>query len=179
MGSGKSVVAKMLAEKLGWPRFSMGDLRRQKAKERGMTLSEYNKLGESDPSTDLEVDNYQKELGEKNDNFIIEGRTSWHFIPRSFKIFLEIDEHVGANFIWKDLQKGVDRNEDMQLNSVEDVIASVRKRVASDKTRYKKYFNIDVYDKKNYDLVIDTTGKKLNDVCDGIIKIIKDKFNIS
>lgn len=56
--------------------------------KRGMTLAEYNKLGETDPSTDIEVDEYQKKLGETEDNFIIEGRTSWHFIPHSLKFLL-------------------------------------------------------------------------------------------
>ena len=62
-GAGKSTIAQMLAEKLGWPRYYMGGLRRQKARERGLSLEESNKLGESAPSTDLEVDMYQKELG--------------------------------------------------------------------------------------------------------------------
>jgi cytidylate kinase len=44
----------------------------RKAKQRGLTLAEYNQLGETDPETDKEVDQYQRELGEKKDNFIIE-----------------------------------------------------------------------------------------------------------
>ena len=57
-GSGKSTVAKKLAEHLSWPRYYMGGLRREAAARRGMSLGEYNKLGESDPRTDLEVDEY-------------------------------------------------------------------------------------------------------------------------
>jgi len=48
-GAGKGTLAKNLAAELGWPVFSMGDLRRQAAARRGMTLAEYNKLGETDP----------------------------------------------------------------------------------------------------------------------------------
>lgn len=163
-GSGKSTIAKLLSKKLNWPRYYMGGLRRKAALKRGMTLAEYNKLGEIDPSTDLEIDMYQKELGKKNDNFIIEGRTSWHFIPHSVKIYIDVDKKTGAKRIWKSLQKKNNRNEDKNLNSLEDVIKSLEKRYKSDKLRYKKYFNIDVYDKKNYDFIIDTTKLSIKEV---------------
>ena len=84
-GSGKSTIAEKLAAELKWPRYYIGAIRREAALKRGLTLEEYNKLGETDPQTDIEVDNYQKELGERSDNFIIEGRTSWYFIPHSLK----------------------------------------------------------------------------------------------
>ena len=64
-GSGKSTVAKQLAEKLGWPRYYIGGLRREAARKRGMTLEEYNKLGETDPATDKEVDEMQKNSAKK------------------------------------------------------------------------------------------------------------------
>src|SRR4030042_2827527 len=96
--SGKSTVAKMLAAKLSWPRFYIGGMRRERACELNMTLAEYNKWGETNPETDLSFDEYQKHLGETQDNFIIEGRTSWYFIPRSYKIFLDIDLKAAAKF---------------------------------------------------------------------------------
>ncbi len=174
-GSGKSTIAKMLAEKFGWPRYYIGGLRRQKAKEKGMTLAEYNKMGETDPSTDFEVDEYQKELGEKEDNFIIEGRTSWYFIPNSFKIYFDVDEKEGARRIFQDMKNSQKRNEGKGLKSVEDVLRSARERKRSDIKRYKKYYNIDVYDKKNYDYVLDTTDLTPEEVFD-IIYPLCDEF---
>mgnify|MGYP003822174167 FL=1 len=44
-GSGKSTIAMKLADKLGWPRYYIGGLRREMAARRGLTLAEYNKLG--------------------------------------------------------------------------------------------------------------------------------------
>ena len=95
-GAGKTSVGKMLAEFWGWPFYSMGNLRRQAAAQRGLTLAEYNALGENDPQTDLAVDRYQEELGKTQDNFVIEGRTSWHVIPQSIKIFLTVEPQIGA-----------------------------------------------------------------------------------
>ncbi len=173
-GSGKSTIAKMLAEKLGWPRYYIGGIRRQKAKEKGMTLAEYNKLGEADPSTDFEVDEYQKELGEKEDNFIMEGRTSWHFIPRSFKIYFDVDEKEGAKRIFADLKNSQKRNEGRNLKSAEDVLRSTQERRQSDVKRYKKYYNIEVYDKKNYDYVLDTTNLGIKEVFDIVYALCGD-----
>lgn len=163
-GSGKSTIAQMLANKLNYPRYYIGGLRRDKAKERGMTLAEYNKLGETDIKTDQEVDLYQKALGEKETDFVIEGRTSWYFIPHSFKIYLDVNEEEGAKRIFKSLQSKNDRNEDKGLDSWEKVLDSNRSRVLSDTTRYQKYYNIDIYKPKNYDFRLDTTKLAPNEV---------------
>src|SRR5689334_16245543 len=88
-GTGKTSVGKLLAKRLGYNFYSVGDLRGKMAMERGLTIDELNKLGEKDASTDTMADDYQRELGRKEDNFIIEGRLSWHFIPHSFKVFLK------------------------------------------------------------------------------------------
>jgi len=155
IGSGKSGVARRIAEKLGWPYYDMGDIRRKLAAERGMTLEEFNTLGETDPKTDTDVDEYQVKLGKENDNFVITGRTSWHFIPHSLKLFLKVDPRIGAERVFRSLSG---RNEADGLDSVDDVLAANQRRVESDRLRYKKYFNIDVYDESHYDVVIDTSA---------------------
>ncbi|MDD4901584.1 MAG: (d)CMP kinase [Patescibacteria group bacterium] len=175
-GSGKSTIAKMLAAKLGWPRYYIGGIRREKAKKRGLTLAEYNKLGETDPSTDLEVDEYQKKLGETSDNFIMEGRTSWHFIPQSFKIYLDVSFAEGAKRIFGALQKSGERNEGKNLKTYDDVLASIRSRRESDKLRYAKYFGIDVFDLKNYDFVLDTTNLNIDQVFKEVLGAIENKL---
>lgn len=167
-GSGKNTVAKMLTEKLGYELHIMGDIRRSKAKEKGMTLDEYNKLGEVDPSTDKEVDAYQAELAKGKDNLIIVGRTSFHFIPKSFKIYLDVNINTGAERIFEAKRK------EEKGETIEHVIQLIEKRVQSDKVRYAKYYDIDVYDITHYDLVIDTTNLKpeqiLKEILDSIPK---------
>jgi len=176
-GSGKSTIAKMLAKKLGWPRYYIGGIRRQKAKERGMTLAEYNKLGETDFATDSEVDQYQKKLGETKDNFIIEGRTSWYFIPHAIKIYFKVDEQGGAQRVFNELKKSNKRNEDKNLKTFNNVLTSHRQRKQSDIKRYKKYYNIDVYDKSHYDYVIDTTKLNKKQVFVKVYEYIKSQLN--
>lgn len=175
-GSGKSVVAKRLAQQFGWPFYSMGQLRRQAAKQKGLTLEEYNQLAITDISTDLEVDEYQAKLGREQDNFIIDGRTSWHFIPHSYKIFLTVDPKTGAQRIFQDLQKSDERNEADNLNSLEAVIANNHQRVDNDRQRYRQYFGIDAYDLDNYDEVVDTTNLDLDQVVAQLANLIRQRL---
>jgi cytidylate kinase len=179
LGAGKSTLAKLLSEKLGWPRYYIGGLRRKRAEELGLTLAEYNKMGENDPKTDFEVDEYQKELGEKEDNFIIEGRTSWYFIPQSVKIFIEVCEEEGARRIFGDLKNDQnERNEDCNIKNYDEVLASMKKRITSDILRYKKYYAIDVYDKKHFDFVLNTDDLSIKEAFDklyGFVRPLVDK----
>lgn len=178
-GSGKSTVAESLAAKLGWPRYYVGGLRREAAKARGLTLAEYNKLGEEDPKTDLEVDEYQKKLGKTQDNFVIEGRTSWLFIPHSLKIYLDVDPDEGARRIFSHLQQKNDRNEDLDLKSLEDVKISNERRLASDKLRYQKYYGVDVNDKSHYDFYLDTTGFLPDEVLEKVLAFVQERLHPS
>lgn len=158
-GSGKTSVAKILAAKRGMTFYSMGNLRGKMAMERGVTIDELNKIGEQDATTDTSVDDYQKELGTKEDNFVIEGRLSWHFIPNSFKIFLACDPEESARRIFEGSRKQ-ERQDEPAYASIEEAERIIAERIASDNLRYRKIYGIDYADPAHYDLVIDTTAMK-------------------
>ena len=172
-GSGKSTIAQKLSKKLGWRYYDIGAIRRSKAKSLNMSLAEYNKFGENNPQTDFELDLYQKKLGETLDNFVISGRTSWHFIPCSIKIYLDVKENIGAKRIWDRLKRKNNQNEDKNLKTIKNVFASQAQRMASDIKRYKKYYKINVYDYKNFDYVLDTTALTKKQVLDQVCGYIK------
>lgn len=176
-GSGKSTIAKMLANELSWPRYYIGGLRREAAKKRGMTLAEYNKLGEKDPSTDKEVDEYQRKLGQEDDNFVIEGRTSWYFIPHSLKIYLDVSLDEGARRIYLSLQEKDDRNEAENLQSATDVKESMIKRTASDNLRYQQYYGIDVNDRSHYDFYLDTSALSPDEAFEKVMIFVKTRLD--
>jgi cytidylate kinase len=174
-GSGKSTIGRMLAEKLNWPRYYVGELRRKAAADRGMTLEEYNKLGERDPRTDTEVDRWQEELGKKEDNFIIEGRTSWYFIPQSLKIFLKVDPRIAAERMMGQLAAGKRKKESQKFATVKEIMEVNKKRVESDKKRYKKYYNINAYDTNNFDIVIDTTEQTKDETFNQVWQAVEER----
>ena len=162
-GSGKSVVADILAEKLNLKRYSVGNYRREMAKKRGMTLAEFNKLGEKEDFTDKEADEWQRQIGLNEDNFIIDGRTGFLFIPDSIKIFLDVDEEMGAERSTKR------HNVEEDTKTKEKALELQEERIASDIRRYKKYYNINPYDKKHYDLVIDTSNMNEKEVVERVL----------
>ena len=172
-GSGKTSVAKLLAKKLKMKRYYIGEMRRKIARKKGMTLDELNKLGESEEWTDREVDDYQKVLGRKEDNFIIEGRTSFFLIPHSIKIFLDVDIRTGAQRIFNAIKKdgAMERNEG-DFQNVDEAENAINERIKSDRMRYKKYYGIDFLDKSNYDIVIDTTKLEIVQVVERLMQEI-------
>ena len=157
-GSGKTTNGRYLAQELGYKFYGMGILRREMARQRGWTIKELNQVGETQEFTDKEVDDFQAKLGQTSDNFVVDGWTSFYFIPHSFKIFLQCDLRTGAARIWKELQKdGITRNEGRELHTVEDVEKDLAIRIESSRRRYLKYYGIDYMKLDQYDLVLDTS----------------------
>ncbi|UCD07678.1 MAG: cytidylate kinase family protein [Candidatus Aenigmatarchaeota archaeon] len=169
-GSGKSSVAELLAKRLGFKRYSMGDLRRKAAYERGMTLAEFNKLGEKEDFTDRFVDELQEKLGKEEDNFVVDGRTSFHFIPHSVKVYLHADVDARARRVLRDERK-VEK-----FNNLEECKKALVVRERSDNKRYRKYYGIDVRDRKNYDYWIDTTDLTVKQTVNKIIRLMEKDF---
>ena len=153
-GSGKTSVGKILAERLGVPFYSVGGLRGKMAMDQGLTLDELNAKGETDKTTDTSVDDYQKELGEKEKDFVIEGRLSWHFIPHSFKVFLDCEPREATRRI---MGSKSERPDEILPADLEQARLWLEKRKASDMLRYRNFYGLDYTDKGNYDLFLDTT----------------------
>ncbi|MFH1621289.1 MAG: (d)CMP kinase [Patescibacteria group bacterium] len=169
-GSGKTTVGKLLAERLGLKFYSIGALRGKMAVDKGIDLEALNEIGESEAYTDKIVDDYQKVLGEKEDQFVIEGRLSWYFIPNSFKVYLKCDIEEAARRVFKD--RGNDREDEKKYASPKEVTQSFLNRAGSDTRRYKKYYGINYPDESKFDLVIDTTNYEKPEVA--VEKIIDE-----
>jgi len=167
-GSGKSSVGEILAKKLGYEYLSIGDMRREMARKRSMTISEFNKLGESEDFTDKEVDEFQSELGKKQDKVIVNGRTSYYFIPKSVKICLIADPEKRAKRVFGD--KG---RQNEIFDGLDDAKKKIIDRDKSDVMRYKKIYGINVSDEKNYDYIVDTSDITAEQVVDKIIELLK------
>jgi len=174
-GSGKTTLANNLAKKLKMKEYYMGKIRREMAKERGITLNELDKLGEKSGFSDIPIEEYIKKLGKEKDNFIIQSRTAFHFIPASIKIFLDVNLEEGARRIIEEQKKSNKaRNEDL-YKDLKDAKKKIRERIKSDIKRYKKYYKIEPYDIKNYDFVLDTTKLTIPEVAEKVLEYIKSK----
>ena len=178
-GSGKSTIGKRLAKHYHLKRYYIGGIRRKKAAELGMTLAEYNAYGETHPETDADVDHYQKKLGETEDNFVIEGRTSYFLIPHGIHIFLDVDLKEAAARIYKHItEEGADRNEG-SFSSQSEVLEDLKHRIESDKKRYAKYYpNQNTFARENFDLWLDTTHLSIAEVFRNVVDFIDKKANL-
>ncbi len=171
LGAGKSTIAKKIAEELEMKHFYMGQVLRDLSKKRGMTFLEFMKLAEVDPSIDADIDVYVKKLGQEEDNFVIESRTAWSFIPTSIKIYLKVDEEVGVRRIYKELQADNSRNE--EVKPFKKLLKNCQRRVLSEQKRYKKYYNFDIRNMSHYDFILDTTNLTPQEVLDKNLEFLR------
>lgn len=166
-GSGKSTIANALAKKLNLKKYSVGDFRREQGAKLGLDINEYNKLGENQKFTDKQADDWQTNLGKTQDDFIIDGRLSFNFIPHSFKLFLDANEKIRAERILNDKRKTE------KFKDFKETLDKIKQRQISDESRYKKYYNINPFKHKHYDLVIDTSDKNVEEIISIVLKKIK------
>src|SRR3974377_446142 len=97
IGSGKTTIARELARHAAVEMRSTGGIQRQLAAARGITTLELNRLAESDPSIDDEIDGYLKNL--PAGDLVVESRMAWRFVPDTSRIFLYVLKQEAANRI--------------------------------------------------------------------------------
>lgn len=167
-GSGKTTLAKALAKKLGYKHYSGGDMRGQLAMERGLTIDQLNEIGKKEDWTDKEIDKKVEHFGKTQDDFVMDSRTAWHFIPNSVKIFLACDMKKAAERIFAN-----QRPDEKHQNTVEGMLDAIIKRWKEDVERYKKWYSVDISDEKNYDFALDTTGMTIEQSVQKVLDFIK------
>jgi CMP/dCMP kinase len=156
-GSGKSSTADRVAEMLGYTRYSTGDIVRTMIKKKKMTLADFNKLAEKDPSFDYELDEELRKMREVSD-VVIDSRLGFYWIPESFKVYLDLDPEVAIARIYKDSNLNTLRAAtEKDTLSMGEVIDQVNERLDNERRRFKKLYNINPYASTNFDLIIDTS----------------------
>lgn len=173
--SGKSSVAKVLNLKYHFKIYSVGEMFKDEAKKHEMSAEEFNKFLLSDPKYDNFIDEKTKELGEKwkNDNVVFDSRLAWHFIPHSFKVFLDLDEEEMAKRLANSDRVGKEK-----YSNVEDAKKTLIERFNAENKRYQKFYGIDNLNMKNYDLVLSSKNKTPEELADEIYTKYKEHFKI-
>jgi cytidylate kinase len=155
IGSGKSTFAKRLAEELDVSRIYIGQLMREEAAKRNMTLSDFNALLEVDDKVDREMDALTTARSKEFSKGVFEGRVAWYFVEApDAKVFLSVDPLVAAERIWNDQTNSL-RD---KYGSAKEIVIANEERKNSEEKRYHDYYGISAYDEKNFDVIIDTTN---------------------
>ena len=164
-GSGKSTVAKLLEKTLRIKYVYSGIMFRELAKKHNMSLEDFGKYCEQNPSIDKELDDKQLRILQKG-YVILEGRLAGWLAHRNnisaLKVMLDADIDTRAGRIVK-REKG----------SIEKRKQEILQREKSEALRYKKYYNIDLKDYSIYDVIVDSAGKTPEEIVDIIVKRIK------
>lgn len=169
LGSGKSTVGAILKEKFGAEIVSIGRLQRSMAAEMGMDTCEFNRYQETHPEFDKILDtrlsNYESLCG----NFIFDSRMAWHFVPSAFSVYLKCDIAEAAKRVAKAGRS------DERYSDEKEAADKLLLRREREKKRYADFYGVDITDMNNYDLVVDTTDKSVEEVAEAIIDGYKEK----
>jgi len=192
IGAGKSVIRRKLREKLNQQGYNfravgMGDTVFRKfaleyaneARKRGMEIAEgqevavFTAVCRQNSEYDKMMDKYLTELGQNEEDMIIDARRGCEFIPHAFKIFLDIDLDEAARRRFND-KSGTGE----AYSSLEMAKTEVKKREDSQDDRYRAPDGSLPYkDFDNYNVVLSTTHVPLERIDEAIDCIIAAKKN--
>lgn len=170
--SGKGATTAYIVGKYGFTKFSGGAIFRKIATERGIDILELNR--KKDTSIDKLVDDEIKQIGKTrfNEDLIIDSRTAWMFIPKSFKVFLDVEEVEQVKRM-----KSSGRVDEIIDLPPEEAIKSLRERFALENERYMSLYGKNNEDLSSFDLVVDTTNLTVEEVGDKIMEKYKEYFH--
>ncbi len=166
LGSGKSTICREL-KSMGYEVITAGDIFRDVAAEKGLTVVELNELAQNDTSIDKLIDSRTAELGKIKDRCIFDCRLGWFFVPDSFKVFIDVDIQTAAMRIMNDTGRVAET-----YKSVEEAIKAIQKRQELEQDRYIKLYNADIYDLGNYDKVLDSSKINAKELADYISEFL-------
>lgn len=164
-GSGKSTLAKNLARELKLKLYLVGEIVREIAEKRNLSIVDLDKAAVHDGAIDREIDKIHLKL-KKKDNFVIDSRIAFKFFPKSLKIFLYCKPEITARRIFKSKRE-------TERMSLKETLKEVRQRNKIDVLRYKKYYHVDIDSLDNYELAIDTSYMNAEKISRNVADFIK------
>ena len=166
-GSGKTTVAKILANKLNYEFISIGNIRRKIANDLNIDIYQLNNDSIKNTKFDTKVDNFQKLLN-YNNNIILDSRLGFYFQPKSDKIFLKVNNNIAAK------RRFENQTPSEQYKTIKEALSKIKERDFNDELRYKKLYGISHFNLNNYDLIINTSYSNINEIIEKIYNHIKN-----
>jgi len=162
-GSGTTTVARIISKKLGLMLISAGDVFRQLASQRGMTVEEFSKYADENPEVDRRIDKTQQELAEAENDVVVEGRLSgWFVKDADLRVWIFADPEIRYQRIAK--REGKDL-----------VVAKHETKMREDleKRRYQKFYSIDIDDWTVYDIILNSGKFSAEAIAEIVITAVK------
>ncbi len=162
---GKSTLAKLLYKKFGYKYLYAGSFFRAIAKQKKVSLQDFEVLCLKEPKYDIEIDKKMIKYITTHKKVIYDGHISgWmahlNKVP-SYKLWIQVPKYIRA-----------ERYASRENISKKKAIEFINHREKFLKKRYKKLYNIDYYNKSIYNLVVD--GKPLpKQILKNVAKILE------
>mgnify|MGYP005777619937 CR=1 FL=1 len=102
----------------------------------------------------------------KDEIWIVDSRLAFHNIPEAFSVRLTSTPEVAAQRLFNDKKRG----QEDQYKTLEEAKEARENRRMGEVKRYKKRYGVDLEDKNNYDLIIDTSFSSVDDISDVILQ---------
>lgn len=163
IGSGKTTIARAIADRLGVEALSTGGIQRKLAAARGITTLELNLLAENDPSIDRQIDDFLRGLP-TDGPLVVESRMAWHFVPNTIRIFLYILLSEAASRILHA------RRGDENYGNLDEAMEFIAQRRKSEIKRFQKYYGVNIDSLRNYHVVVDTTFSDPAKIVETVLK---------
>jgi predicted cytidylate kinase len=167
-GSGKTTVARLVAADLGLEHVYAGNIFRRQAEEAGLSLQEYLRRAETDPTIDRQLDDRMRARARAGDA-VLEGRLAAVMADEAqvpaLKVFLDASEAVRAARITN--REGGGRHERLQ---------EIQAREASDRQRYRDIYGVDYHDHRLYDVVVETDRRTPEELAQDIVRRARVRF---
>ena len=165
-GSGTTTLARSIAEKHQFELISAGEVFRDLAKERGLSVAEFGELAEKDITIDALIDVRQKEVAKEKDNIVVEGRLSgWMVEEADLRIWLTAPIACRA--------KRIATRDGMDEYTAREITLQ---REESERKRYHNYYKIEIEDLSPYHLVMNSelwSGEALAAIVDLAISYLR------
>ena len=168
IGSGKSTVASIIADKLNMTIVETGELYRKYSNEKGTDVLGQNKS--DDWSIDRKIDTEIQRLGKEMDNTIFVSRLAWHFVPDAINVYLTVNPVLAAKRVLANKSRISEKHSDYK-----ETIKYNAERKTLELNRYKKMYNLD--DPSGYtnaDIIVAIGKNNVDDVSNCIIRAIQN-----
>lgn len=161
-------MSKLLADRLGIRRISVGDLYRDMAQQRGMTALQLNLHAELDDKIDFYVDQLQSDIADSGEQLIVDSRLAWFFFANALKVHLITEPRTAARRVLGRPANGVE-----SYTSVEEAQDRLASRSESERIRFIQRYGADKTRLRNYDLVCDSTSAGPDEIVEQIIEAFR------
>ena len=167
-GSGTSTLVKGICKSKGWSSLNGGDIFRQEAKNRGLSLSEFEKICSEDPIVDKSLDEIlQKHIADPNGYDVLESRLcGWWAYKMDIdclRIWLHASEEARAMRVVN--REGL---------TIEEATSNNKERTKVDKIRFEEMYGLNPEDETPYTHIIDASNMNAEEVLIHTLAILEE-----